>query len=897
MRVHELARELQIETKELMPLLKELGIEAKTHSSGLLDYQVDDVRRRFRAGKAVKTGKAGKAGKDAGSAKAPESVKEVERIDETSGDKLTERRIGQTVIRRRKKAEAEPEAVEAQAEETRAAAGGHEPDGLHPAGDSAPGEPELENYEPVSAGGAAVQPVEEIAGQKSAVKKLSFKGKESTPASIVGRIDLKPRHAPAAEQHAPPARSAPSVLPVEPVVIPVSQPGFVRKTTAEEEAIEREKRAKETLKEKSKRQKFRWQQEPLSEEVIEEADHGAAQHRRVRYKVKDKPPVKVRRKGEAAPAARKGTEKTVPKAIKRKIRVQDGITVGELAKRMGVKASDIIRKLIALGIMATINQMLDIDTATLVATDFSYEIETVSIEEETMYHEQSPDADEHLQPRCPVVTVMGHVDHGKTSLLDTIRNTSVVDGEKGGITQHIGAYKVSTPHGDIAFVDTPGHEAFTAMRARGAQVTDIVILVVAAEEGPMPQTIEAINHARAAQVPIIVAINKIDKPDANPEKVRQELSNHGLLAEDWGGDTIFVELSAKKNINIDKLLEMVLLQAEMLELKANPDKPAKGSIIEARLDKGRGPIATVLVQEGTLRVGDSFTSKQHFGKVRALIDEHGRTMKQAGPSTPVEIIGFSAVPEAGDVFMVVDEKKARQTSDYWQMKRREGDLRKDARVSLENFLSTVAEADVKTLRIVLKADVQGSFEALKQVLENLNTDEVKVQIIHSNVGAISQNDVMLAAASKAIIIGFNVKTEPKVNETAEQEKVDVRNYQIIYDVVDEVKKAMSGMLAPRLVEKSSGKAEVRQVFEITKMGTIAGCFVVEGRIMGRSKGRVLRGGEVVYEGDISSLKRFKDDVREALSGQDCGIALGGYKEFQEGDIIESFIVEEVERKL
>lgn len=885
MRVHELAKELQIESKDIMPLLKELGIEVKTHSSGLLDYQVDDVRRRVRAGR---------SGKEAGSAKGREPVKEVEKIDVASGEKLMERRIGQTVIRRRKKAEAEPEAAEIQAEEPLTAAGEQEPDDQQPEAPGAAGMPEPEKREPAADeepvyadDQSSVEPLE----VKPVFKKLNFKGKESTPASIIGRIDLKPRHVPEPEQ---PVRPAPVV---QQVPVSVDLPGVARKPSPEEEAREREKRAKDPVKDKSKRQKFRWQQVPLSEEVVEEADQGAAQSRRVRYKVKDRLPVKVRRKGEAAPAAKKGTEKTVPKAIKRKIRVQDGITVGELAKRMGVKASDIIRKLIALGMMTTINQMLDIDTATLVATDFSYEIESLSNEPETMFEVKSDDADEHMLPRCPVVTVMGHVDHGKTSLLDTIRNANVADGEKGGITQHIGAYKVTTPRGEIAFVDTPGHEAFTSMRARGAQVTDIVILVVAAEEGPKPQTIEAINHARAAQVPIIVAINKVDKPEANPEKVRQELSTYGLLSEEWGGDTIFVEVSAKKNLNIDKLLEMVLLQAEMLDLKANPDKPAKGTIVEARLDKGRGPMATVLVQEGTLRVGDSFASKQHFGKVRALIDAHGRTMKEAGPSTPVEIIGFSAVPEAGDMFLVVDEKKARQTSDYWQTKLREGDLRKDARISLENFMSSVAEADAKVLRIVLKADVQGSFEALKQSLENLSTDEIKVQIIHSSVGAISQNDVMLAAASKAIIIGFNVKTEPKVNETAEQEKVDVRNYQIIYDVLDEVKKAMLGMLAPKYAEKSSGKAEVRQVFEISKLGTIAGCYVVEGRILGRSKGRVLRGGEVVHEGDITSLKRFKDDVREAASGQDCGIALGAYKDFQEGDIIESFIVEELERKL
>ena len=884
MRVHELAKDLQIESKDLMALLQEMKIEVKTHSSGLLDYQVDEVRRHVRASR---------AGKDGGSAKPAAPVKEVEKIDEASGERLVERRIGGTVIRRRKKAEEAPKepALEEQPAEAAAET-------------EAPAEAHGEEEQPAAAQEAAAAPAEQPAGaevqeqpapapepQKPAVKKLQFKGKESTPASIIGRIELKPR--PSREPEAPPFER-PAAQPAIPLP---AQPGIpARKPTAEEEKAERERRAKEAVKEKGKRQKFRWQDSYGGEETAEETETGGLPHRRIRYKMKDKPPVKVRRKGEAA-AARKEPEKTVPKAIKRKIRLQEGITVGELAKRMGVKASEIIKKLIALGSMATINQMLDPDTATLVASDFSYEIETVSIEEEALFEEQSQDADEHLRHRCPVVTVMGHVDHGKTSLLDTIRNTSVAEGEKGGITQHIGAYRVATPHGDIAFVDTPGHEAFTAMRARGAQVTDIVILVVAAEEGPKPQTIEALNHARAAEVPIIVAINKIDKPDANPETVRQELTNYGLLSEEWGGETLFVEVSAKKNINIDKLLEVVLLQAEMLDLRANPDKPAKGSIIEARLDKGRGPIATVLVQEGTLRVGDSFASKQHFGKVRALIDDHGRTVKEAGPATPVEIIGFTAVPEAGDVFIVVDEKKARQASEYWQTRRRGEDLRKDARISLENFLSSVSEADTKTLRVLIKADVQGSAEALKQSLEALSTDEIKLQIVSSSVGAISQNDVMLAAASKAVIIGFNVKTEPKVAETAEQEKVDLRMYQIIYDVVDEVKKAMSGMLAPKLVEKSSGKAEVRQVFEISKLGTIAGCFVTEGRILARSKGRVLRGGEAVHEGEISSLKRFKDDAREVMSGQDCGIGLGAFKDFQPGDIIESFVIEEVERKL
>jgi len=421
--------------------------------------------------------------------------------------------------------------------------------------------------------------------------------------------------------------------------------------------------------------------------------------------------------------------------------------------------------------------------------------------------------------------------------------------------------------------------------------------VVAAEEGAMPQTIEAINHARAARVPIIVAVNKIDKPEANPEKIRQELSQHGLLSEEWGGDVLFVDISAKKRINIDKLLESVLLQAEMLELKANPNKPAKGTIVEARLDRGRGPIATVLVQEGTLRAGDSFVSRHNFGKVRALIDDHGKSIKEAGPSTPVEILGFASVPEAGDVFVVVDERKARQTSTYWQQKKRDEDLRKDAKVSLETFLKSAGEADVKELRLILKADVQGSVEAVKQSLENLNTEKVKVNVLHYSVGAISLNDVMLASASNAIIIGFGVKTEPKVHETAESEGIDIRLYTIIYEIIDEVRKAMVGLLAPKYVERLSGRAEIRQVFDISKYGRVAGCFVVEGKVVKGSKARVLRNVETVYEGEITSLKRFKDDAREVLSGQDCGIFLGTFKEFEAGDIIESFSLEQVEQTL
>jgi translation initiation factor IF-2 len=454
------------------------------------------------------------------------------------------------------------------------------------------------------------------------------------------------------------------------------------------------------------------------------------------------------------------------------------------------------------------------------------------------------------------------------------------------------------PGGAIVFIDTPGHEAFTAMRARGAQVTDIVVLVVAAEEGAKPQTIEAINHAKAAQVPIIVAINKIDKPEANPERVKQALSEHGLVAEEWGGDTIFAEISAKKRIGIEKLLELILLQAEMMELKANPAKPAKGTIVEAKVDRGRGPIATILVQEGTLRIGDSFVSKNEFGKVRAMLDDKGKIIEEAGPATPVEVLGFTGVPHAGDIFLAVDEdKKARQAGLYWQQKQREDSLQKDARISLESFYSSLSQGATKELNIIIKADVQGSLEALNKALTDLNTEAVKVNIIHASVGSISLSDVMLASASNAIIIGFGVKTEPKVTEEAEQAQIDIRLYGIIYEVIEDVEKAMVGMLAPTIVEKITGSADVKQVFTISKLGTVAGSVVTEGKIIKGCLGRLMRNQKVIYEAPITSLKRYKDEAREVLSGQECGIFFGEPKDIQPGDSIECIIQEEVAPKL
>ncbi len=903
MRVHELAKELQTDSKTLTGVLAGMGIEIKTHFAALTDEQADTVRDIYAAGKVAKPAGTAKSSRKKAAPKAvkkevepkaepapPSSVTSKVVAVETDGQEtktVIEHRMSGTVIRRRKKAEpepvveeaapaAEPE-IEASAPEDEIVAGVEE--AVPEAAQSAPEETAVPE-----ASDAAPAPAEEKPAQ--VIKRVRTSEKESTPAVIIGRVDLGGRN----KRH---AVDAPDEVATD-VAAPLrGAPAPAKETAAKEDPEGKRLVAKE----RQKRAKFHWQQEAVVGGDDDEAERAAARHKRVRYKLKDKAGRTKKGRAEMIAVNARETEKTVPKAIKRKIKIHDGITVAELAKRMGVKGAELIKKLVALGVMATINQLLDNDTATLLAADFDYEIETVSIEEETIFEQEDTDTDEDLVPRCPVVTVMGHVDHGKTSLLDAIRNTRVAEGEAGGITQHIGAYRVSLPAGDVAFVDTPGHAAFTTMRARGAQVTDIVIIVVAAEEGAMPQTIEAINHARAAKVPIIVAVNKIDKPEANPEKIRQELSQHGLLSEEWGGDILFVDISAKKRINIDKLLESVLLQAEMLELKANPNKPAKGTIVEARLDRGRGPIATVLVQEGTLRAGDSFVSRHNFGKVRALINDHGKAIKEAGPSTPVEILGFSSVPEAGDVFVVVDERKARQTSTYWQQKKRDEDLRKDARVSLENFLKTAGEDEVKELRLILKADVQGSVEAVKQSLENLNTEKVKVTVIHYSVGAISLNDVMLASASNAIIIGFGVKTEPKVHETAEAEGIDIRLYDIIYEIIDEVRKAMVGLLAPKFVERLSGRAEIRQVFDISKYGRVAGCFVVEGKVAKGSKARVLRNAETVYEGEITSLKRFKDDAREVLSGQDCGIFLGTFKEFETGDIIESFFLEQVEQTL
>jgi len=595
----------------------------------------------------------------------------------------------------------------------------------------------------------------------------------------------------------------------------------------------------------------------------------------------------------------KKTEITVPKAAKRVIRIADAISVADLSQRLGVKASEIIKKLMGLGIMSTVNQLIDIDAATLVAQDYEFEIESSAVQEEALIEPGAEAAEAGtLEPRAPVVTVMGHVDHGKTSLLDAIRKTNVVSGEAGGITQHIGAYHVHLEKGDVTFLDTPGHEAFTAMRARGAKATDIVILVVAADDGVMPQTIEAINHAKAANVPMIVAINKIDLPQADPGRIKTELTKYGLVSEEWGGDTIFIEVSAKKGIKIKELLELILLQAEVLELKAVPEAPAKGVVVEAKLDKGRGPVATVLVQNGTLKVGDAVVTGVHFGRIRAMISDWGKRATEAGPSMPIEILGLSGVPQAGDTFTVVkDEATAKQIANIRLKKSLEKDRLKTAKVSLTDLYDKINKGEVKELNLVIKADAQGSIEALKEALGKLSTDAIKLKVIHSAVGGISEGDVMLAAASNAIVIGFNVRPESKAQGLAEKENVDLRFYTIIYNLVDEIKSAMEGMLTPVVKEEVIGRAQIRDVFRITKVGNVAGCFVTDGKATRHAKVRLIRDNVVIYDGKLSSLKRFKDDVKEVAQGYECGMTIEGYNDIKVGDIIELYILKEEAAKL
>lgn len=586
------------------------------------------------------------------------------------------------------------------------------------------------------------------------------------------------------------------------------------------------------------------------------------------------------------------------KELPEKITFSGSLTVGELAGELGKEPSEIIKKLLLLGTMATINQELDKDSIELIAGEYGVEVEEEIVFEKTEFEKyEEEDRAEDLQIRPAVVTIMGHVDHGKTTLLDSIRNTKVTEGEAGGITQHIGAYQIVANDQKITFLDTPGHAAFTTMRARGAQVTDITILVVAADDGVMPQTIEAINHAKAAEVPIIVAVNKVDKPTANPDRVMQELTEHGLVPEAWGGDTIFVPVSALTGDGIDDLLEMILLVTEVEELKANPNRRATGTVIEAQLDKGRGSVATLLVQNGTLKVGDPIVVGNTFGRVRAMVNDLGRRVKEAAPSTPVEITGLNDVPLAGDQFMVFeDEKSARQVGEARAQKKLDEQRSEGSKLSLDDLFEQIKQGDIKDINLIVKADVQGSVEALAAALQKIDVEGVRVKIIHTGVGAITESDIILAAASNAIVIGFNVRPDAGAKKTADVEEVDIRLHRIIYKVIEEIESAMKGMLDPEFEEKIIGQVEVRTTFKVSKIGTIAGCYVTEGKITRDSGVRLIRDGIVIFEGEIDTLKRFKDDVKEVARNYECGITIKNYNDVKEGDVIEAYVMEEIERK-
>jgi translation initiation factor IF-2 len=648
------------------------------------------------------------------------------------------------------------------------------------------------------------------------------------------------------------------------------------------------------------------QPEPLIEERAAETMEPALMPQPIvplEFIEEPKTPKESKKKGHPAPVSAPAPVVPPVKAIVVEelpvLKMPSSATVGEVAEKLGVKVTELIKKLMGLGVFATINQRLDTDTLEVLLVEYGYRLEVEEMYgEDLLALEEEVDRPEDLTPRPPVVTIMGHVNHGKTSLLDAIRSTNVMDGEAGGITQHIGAYQVKLPKGDVTFLDTPGHEAFTALRARGAQLTDVVVLVVAADDGVQPQTIEAINHAKAANVPIIVAVNKIDKPGVSSERIKQELSNYNLLPEEWGGKTIFAEISAKQRTGIEALLDLILLEAEMLELKANRNTLAKGVVIEAKLDRGRGAVASVLVQKGTVKVGDAFVTGVQFGRIRALNNDRGKPVESVGPGMPVEILGISGVPSAGDTFQVVaSDKLAKQIAMKRQMIKREQDLRKSHRITLDNLNSQIAEGNIKELKIIIKADVQGSAEVLKQSLEALSTDKVKLTCIHSAVGNITESDVLLASASNAIVIGFTVRPETNVEEAAKREEVDVRIYKVIYEAAEDVRAAMEGLLEPHYHEIPTGRADVRTAFKLSSGLITAGSQVASGKITRGSQARVLRGGQVLHTGKIESLRRFKDDVKEVTVGMECGIVVTGFSDYQAGDVLDVFVLESVAQKL
>ncbi len=915
-RVYELAREAGLKSKELADKLIAMGYPITSHSSTVDDDMAADIRKKIKENAVSGVALEGRIDlKDRTPAAKKRTTKVVRRRSKAQKEEA-QKRLEEAEALALAKEEAESAAAEASVEpvpesavETADEASGTESAPVAEVAEEAAQaeevasldvEPAESREEEVQAAAeetaveAVAEPVEttpkvEEAPQQPEGKKPVEKEKPPEPkklAKVIGRVEIpqpssRPERKP---QNRRPQRSGTPKSPLGPGTGPLHEP--VQDGTGK--GKKKGKRVVAIQNEEGGRTK-------------KSARGGKRSRGRVDYNNGSDIEFMRPRKGKKRKGADR-REKVVQqpvaetKAIKKRVKIVETISVGDLAKRMGVKANEVIGALMKLGVMATLNQALDVDTATLVATDFGYEVEQAMTEELEMeqFQEMEQERGGEAVPRPPVVTVMGHVDHGKTSILDAIRKTDVAEGEAGGITQHIGAYHVQAPSGDLTFVDTPGHAAFTEMRSRGAKVTDIVVLVVAADDGVMDQTKEAIAHSKAAEVPIVVAVNKIDKDNASPDRVKRELGEFGLLPEEWGGDTMYCETSAKKGIGINELLEAIQLQAEILELKADPERKAKGTVIEAQLHKGRGPVATVLVQEGTLRNGDNFVAGMFSGKVRMLINDRGDSVTEAGPAIPVEVQGISGVPQAGDEFIVLSsEKMAKSLSNSRQLKARESELASASKVSLDNLFEKMAEQEVKELRVILRADVQGTLQAFGQAAEKLSTNEIKVKVLHEGTGSVTDNDIHLAAASDAIIIGFNVRPTVKVKDLAEREQVDIRSYDVIYHALEDIEKAMLGMLEPTFEERVIGTAEVRETFQVPKVGIIAGCSVIDGKIERNASVRVLRDGVVVYTGKIGSLRRFKDDVKEVLTGFECGIGVENFNDIKLGDNLEAFVLDEV----
>ena len=846
MRVYELAKQLGMENRELIPELKRLGIPVASHSSALDDDSVRIVLEKI-GSKARSESSSGGRDVKKGIRSPKESGTSQERahaITQEEPQKPDKKRI---LIKKKR---------EEGAEET--------------ANPLAAAEAAFLSMSPAVAPGVdtATLPSPASHGEEVIAAVPSEEGMAQPPAMIPPESLAKPAQTPASAGPSPDALTA-------------GKKKSVPLETLESEA------AREKLKKAKKAPRTR------------EEDEAKFKNDATRWG--DLRAIPVQRREDRSKHIHHASPTEVTKPRKKSVKLSAGVSVKEFAELIGQRPADIVRKLMDMGQMVTFNQSINLEAASLIAEEYGskVEISTEKVGEELLEEAAQSTGEEHAVPRPPVVTIMGHVDHGKTSLLDAIRETKVAEGEAGGITQHIGAYIVGVHGKQVTFLDTPGHEAFTAMRARGAKATDIVILVVAADDGVMPQTVEAIHHAKAAGVPLIVAINKVDKPGSNVDRVKNALTEHGLIPEPWGGDTIMVEVSAKQRTGLDQLLEMVLLQAEVLELKADPSRMAKGLVIEAKLDRGRGPVATVLVQSGTLHVGDAFVVGTFSGRVRALVTDTGKKTSEAGPSVPVEVVGLPGVPGAGDLFTIVkDERVAREIAQERAMKQRAADLSGPAKVSLDDLFAKIQEGNVKELPIVIKADVQGSAEALSSAVEKMPVGAVKLRVMHSGVGGITETDILLAAASKAIVIGFNIRPEPKAAALAEHEGVDVRLYSIIYDALNDIRAAMEGLLEPMLKERSLGRAEVRQMFTIPKAGLVAGCYVVEGTMSRSSVGvRVLRDNVVVYEGKLGSLRRFKDDVREVQQGYECGITVENFNDLKPGDIIEAYVFDKIAAKL